>query len=175
MVQMCVTVFTVLPYISICHISLNIIWTMPDFNDQGREFPEKVFKGRTIMLPNQYPNQYEEYTSGPFGDAVPKAVSHNPKGALRIADLAISIEGELVPVVDIMLGNQMSIYFEHHILLWKHANVQIGFKSLKGMAKRIFAGLQVFVTEAHGPGNIAMSRDSVGQIVALRLATWTDG
>jgi uncharacterized protein (AIM24 family) len=115
------------------------------------------------------PNQYETYTSSPFGDAVPKAVSGNPKGAIRVGDLAISIEGELVPVVDIMLGNQMSIYFEHHILLWKNQGVQIGFKSLKGAARRMFAGLQVFVTEAHGPGNIAMSRDSVGQIVALRL------
>ncbi len=114
-------------------------------------------------------NQYEEYTNSPFGNAVPKVALHNPKEPLRIADLAVSIEGELVPVVDIMLGNQMSIYFEHHILLWKNANVQIGFKSLKGAAKRIFAGLQVFVTEAHRPGNIAMSRDSVGQIVALRL------
>ncbi len=114
-------------------------------------------------------NQYEDYTTSPFGNAIPQAVSHHPKGLLRIADLAVSIEGELVPVVDIMLGSQMPIYFEHHILLWKHPNVQIGFKSLKGAAKRIFAGLQVFVTEAHGPGNIAMSRDSVGQIVALRL------
>jgi len=104
-----------------------------------------------------------------LGNAVPKAELHNPKGPLRIADITISIDGELVPVVDIMLGNQMSIYFEHHILLWKHPGVQLGFKSLKGAARRLFAGLQVFITEAQGPGNIAFSRDSVGQIVALRL------
>lgn len=83
--------------------------------------------------------------------------------------MTISIEGELVPVVDIMLGSQMPIYFEHHILLWKHPGVQVGFKSLKGAARRFFAGLQIFMTEAYGPGSIAFSRDSVGQIVALRL------
>src|SRR5579875_911463 len=115
------------------------------------------------------PNQYEEYTNSMFGNAVPKAELHNPKGPLRIADMTISIDGELVPVVDIMLGNQMPIYFEHHILLWKHPGVQIGFKSIKGAAKRFFAGLQIFISEAQGPGNIAFSRDSVGQIVALRL------
>ncbi|MDQ6659345.1 MAG: AIM24 family protein [Chloroflexota bacterium] len=114
-------------------------------------------------------NQYEEYTNSPFGNAVPKAELHNPKGPLHVGDMTISIEGELVPVVDIMLGNQLPIYFEHHILLWKHPGVQIGFKSLQGMAKRFFAGLQIFITEAQGPGNISFSRDSVGQIVALRL------
>ena len=115
------------------------------------------------------PNQYEEYANSMFGNAVPKAELHNPKGPLKVADMTITIDGELVPVVDIMLGNQMSVYFEHHILLWKHPGVQIGFKSLQGAARRFFAGLQVFITEAQGPGNISFSRDSVGQIVALRL------
>jgi len=115
------------------------------------------------------PNQYEEYGNSPLGTSEPRAELHNPKGPLRVADMTISIEGALVPVVDIMLGNQMPIYFEHHILLWKHPGVQIGFKSMKGMARRMFAGLQIFITEAQGPGNIAFSRDSVGQIVALRL------
>ena len=116
------------------------------------------------------PNQYEEYSNNQaFGNQVPRAELHNPKGPLHVADMTITIDGQLVPVVDVMLGNQLSIYFEHHILLWKHPGVQIGFKSLRGMAKRFFAGLQVFLTEAQGPGNISFSRDSVGQIVALRL------
>jgi uncharacterized protein (AIM24 family) len=115
------------------------------------------------------PNQYEEYANSMFGASVPKAELHNPKSPLKIGDITVSIEGELVPVVDIMLGNQLPIYFEHHILLWKHPGVQIGFKSIKGAAKRFFAGLQIFISEAQGPGNIAFSRDSVGQIVALRL------
>ena len=116
------------------------------------------------------PNQYEEYSSNQaFGAAVPRAELHNPKGPLHVADMTITIDGELVPVVDVMLGNQLSVYFEHHILLWKHPGVQIGFMSMKGLAKRFFAGLQVFMTQAQGPGNIAFSRDSVGQIVALRL------
>ena len=122
------------------------------------------------MATNDIPtNQYEEYANSIFGAAVPKAELHNPQGPLKVGDITISIDGELVPVVDVMLGNQLPIYFEHHILLWKHSGVQIGFKSMKGMAKRMFAGLQIFLTEAQGPGNIAFSRDAVGQIVGLRL------
>lgn len=123
-------------------------------------------QGQGAFIP---PNQYEEYTNSIFGNAVPKAELHNPVSPLKIADMTISIDGQLVPVVDVMLGNQLTVYFEHHILLWKHPGVQIGFKSLRGMAKRFFAGLQIFITEAQGPGNISFSRDSVGQVVALRL------
>ena len=116
------------------------------------------------------PNQYEEYSSNQaLGGQVPRAELHNPKGPLQVGDMTITIDGQLVPVADVMLGGQIPIYFEHHILLWKHPGVQIGFKSLRGVAKRFFAGIQIFLTEAHGPGNISFSRDAPGQIVALRL------
>ena len=116
------------------------------------------------------PNQYEEYSSNQaLGGQVPRAELHNPKGPLHVADMTITVDGQLVPVADVMLGNQLPIYFEHHSLLWKHPGVQIGFKSLRGLAKRFFAGMQIFLTEAQGPGNISFSRDAPGQIVALRL------
>ncbi len=116
------------------------------------------------------PNQYEEYSSNQvLGGQVPRAELHNPKGPLHVGDMTITVDGQLVPVTDVMLGGQLPIYFEHHILLWKHPGVQISFKSLRGMAKRFFAGMQIFLTEAHGPGNISFSRDAPGQIVALRL------
>jgi len=116
------------------------------------------------------PNQYEEYSSNQaLGGQVPRAELHNPKGPLHVGDMTITVDGQLVPVADVMLGGQLPVYFEHHILLWKHPGVQIGFKSLRGVAKRFFAGIQIFLTEAHGPGNISFSRDAPGQIVALRL------
>src|SRR6266700_3420590 len=138
---------------------------------QGMPTPPPPPQGGSGFSAGGYipPNQYEEYSNSMFGAAVPKTELHNPKGPLRVADMTISIDGELVPVVDVMLGNQLPIYFEHHILLWKHPGVQLGFKSLKGAARRFFAGLQILMTEAQGPGNIAFSRDSVGQIVPLRL------
>ena len=148
----------------------NLYVQPPPQGQYGTPPPQGQYRGQQppegAYIP---PNQYEEYGSSPFGNAVPRAELHNPKGDLRVGDMVIHIDGELVPVVDIMLGNQLPIYFEHHILLWKHPGVQIGFKGIKGAAKRFFAGMQIFISEAQGPGNISFSRDSVGQIVALRL------
>jgi uncharacterized protein (AIM24 family) len=101
------------------------------------------------------------------GEPIPEL--ENPKNVFTCDDLSLIIEGQIVPIVDVNLGKQQSIYFEHHILLWKHPSIRIGIKSLKGGVKRFFAGLQIFITEAHGPGNIAFSRESPGQIVVLQL------
>jgi len=78
------------------------------------------------------------------------------------------IDGELVPVLTVDVS-ATSIYFEHHILLWKHATVQIGLKAMKGALKRMMAGMQIFVTEAKGQGMIALSRDGAGHIVPIHL------
>jgi uncharacterized protein (AIM24 family) len=78
------------------------------------------------------------------------------------------IEGELVPVLQLELG-VVPVYFEHHVLLWKDPQVEIGVKSLRGALKRMVAGIQVFVTQAHGPGRIAFSRDGVGHVFPIHL------
>ena len=72
-------------------------------------------------------------------------------------------------MADVELGQMQSIYFEHHILLWKHPNVRLSMKGVKGAVKRMFAGLQIFISEAHGPGNIAFSREFTGRVVALTI------
>jgi len=78
------------------------------------------------------------------------------------------IDGELVPALSVDVSN-MPVYFEHHILLWKNPTVRIQLKALKGMLKRMIAGMQVFVTEASGQGVIAFSRDGPGHIVPIHL------
>jgi uncharacterized protein (AIM24 family) len=78
------------------------------------------------------------------------------------------IDGELVPVLTVDVSAR-PIYFEHHILLWKHPTVQISLKPMKGALKRMMAGMQVFVTEARGAGMIAFSRDGAGHIVPMHL------
>jgi len=106
---------------------------------------------------------------GVGGYTEPVAESANPKEPIQIGDTTVRIEGELVPAVDVELGPRTSIYFEHHILLWKQPNVRLGFMGIQNAGKRFFAGLQIFISTAQGPGNIAMSREAPGQIVALRL------
>ncbi|HEX3916090.1 MAG TPA: AIM24 family protein [Caulobacteraceae bacterium] len=79
------------------------------------------------------------------------------------------VDGELVPVLTVDVSGS-SVYFEHHILLWKNSNITIKLKAMAGALKRMIAGMQVFVTEASGPGMIAFSRDGPGHIVPIHLA-----
>ena len=78
------------------------------------------------------------------------------------------IGGELVPVLSVDVSRQ-SVFFEHHILLWKNSTVKIGLRPMKGALKRMMAGMQIFVTEASGTGMIAFSRDGAGHIVPIHL------
>jgi uncharacterized protein (AIM24 family) len=105
---------------------------------------------------------------GSYSEPVPE--SDNPKAPIVVGDMSIKVEGELVPVVDVELGSQQTVYFEHHILLWKQPNVTLGFLGLQNAAKRFFSGLQIFISTAKGPGNIAFSREAPGQVVAMRLS-----
>lgn len=85
------------------------------------------------------------------------------------AGITYHLDGELVPALTIELSQGQSIFFEHHILLWKHPSVRIGIKPMKGALKRMIAGMQVFITEAEGPGQIAFSRDGVGHVFAIHM------
>src|SRR5581483_11859955 len=104
------------------------------------------------------------------GYTEPVAESDNPKAPIRVGDATVVVEGELVPVVAVELGPRTGIYFEHHILLWKSPQLRLGFMNVRNAGKRFFSGLQIFISTAQGPGNIAFSREAPGQIVALRLA-----
>lgn len=79
------------------------------------------------------------------------------------------IEGEIVPVADVMLGPSDSVYFEHHVLLWKEPTVALTTMPLQGAVKRLLAGMPFAVTRAHGSGHVAFSRDATGELVVLPL------
>jgi uncharacterized protein (AIM24 family) len=79
------------------------------------------------------------------------------------------VEGKFVPVADFNLAAGDGIYFTHHLLLWKDEKVQISNMPLAGGWKRLFAGLPLVMTQAHGPGRVAFSKDAPGEILALPL------
>ncbi len=83
--------------------------------------------------------------------------------------IKVRTSGELVPVTEVELGQSDSIFFEHHILLWKDPTVSITAKVMKGVGKRMLAGLPIYVTEAHGPGRIGFSRDAPGQVIFIEV------
>src|SRR6201985_2395327 len=84
--------------------------------------------------------------------------------------LRYRLEGELVPVLHMALDGTVPVYFEHHVLLWKYPNLDIGLHPLKkGLKRRVFGGLPLLLLEAQSAGEIAFSRDAPGHIVALHL------
>jgi uncharacterized protein (AIM24 family) len=88
---------------------------------------------------------------------------------LQFGDSFCQIEGFYVPVADVNLAGADSIYFTHHVLLWKDPQVNISTMPLASGWKRIFAGLPLIMMQAHGPGHIAFSRDAPGEMIALPL------
>ncbi|HEX4748221.1 MAG TPA: AIM24 family protein [Bryobacteraceae bacterium] len=79
------------------------------------------------------------------------------------------VEGEIVPVAEINLGLGDSIFFEHHVMLWKDESVPLSVMSLSGGFKRVFAGMPFVISVASGPGRIAFSRDQAGELIVLPL------
>jgi uncharacterized protein (AIM24 family) len=79
------------------------------------------------------------------------------------------VEGEIVPVAEIHLGPNDSVFFEHHIMLWKEDSVPLSVLQLPGGMRRAFAGMPFIISVATGPGRIAFSRDATGELVVLPL------
>ena len=88
---------------------------------------------------------------------------------IQFGQSVCQIEGNFVPVADFNLTGTDGVYFAHHLMLWKDDHAQISAMSLKGGWKRLFAGLPLVMTQAHGPGRIAFSKDKPGELVAIPL------
>ena len=79
------------------------------------------------------------------------------------------VEGEIVPVVEVTLVARESVYFEHHVLLWKEGQVRLDVLPLKGALKRWLAGMPLVITTATGAGHVAFSRDATGELLLMLL------
>lgn len=85
------------------------------------------------------------------------------------AGVTYHLDGNLVPVLTVELTGKQNVFFEHHVMLWKNTTVTIGIRPMKGALKRMFAGMQIFMTEAQGSGQIAFSRDGCGHIFPIHM------
>jgi uncharacterized protein (AIM24 family) len=88
---------------------------------------------------------------------------------LQIGNSSCQIEGVYVPAADMKLAAGDSVYFAHHVLLWKDPQVNIATMPLAGGWKRVFAGLPLIMTMAEGPGHIAFSQDNPGELIPVAL------
>ncbi len=55
---------------------------------------------------------------------------------LQFGSSTCQAEGEIVPVAEINLGMGDSIFFEHHVMLWKDDSVPLTVMQLQGGIKR---------------------------------------
>ena len=88
---------------------------------------------------------------------------------IHFGNSTCQVEGEIVPVAEINLGQGDSIYFEHHVMLWKDPSVPMSVMQLPGGVKRALAGMPFLISIAGAPGRIAFSRDATGELVILPL------
>ena len=88
---------------------------------------------------------------------------------LQFGQSTCQIEGIYVPVADMQLAAGDSVYFAHHVLLWKDPATTVTTMPLKGAWKRMFAGMPLIMTQAAGPGHIAFSRDAPGELIAVPI------
>ena len=88
---------------------------------------------------------------------------------LQFGSSRCQIEGTYVPVADIDLAPEDSVYFNHHALLWKEPRTAVTRLPMKGWWRRLWAGLPLVMLQARGPGRIAFSRDAPGELIAVPL------
>lgn len=79
------------------------------------------------------------------------------------------VEGRMVPVAEANLAAGDGVYFTHDVLLWQEPAVQVTAKSLSKPWTRQRSGLPLVMLQAAGPGRIAFSHDSPGELIALPL------
>jgi uncharacterized protein (AIM24 family) len=88
---------------------------------------------------------------------------------IQFSSSTCQVEGEIVPVAEINLGPGDSVFFEHHVMLWKDERVPMSVMQLAGGLKRAFAGMPFIISVATGPGRIAFSRDATGELIVLPI------
>jgi uncharacterized protein (AIM24 family) len=84
--------------------------------------------------------------------------------------LRYRIEGELLPALHLGLAQGASVFFEHHVIMWKQPQVELHLMRMRDTFKRVLAGMPILMTTASGPGELAFSRDTPGHVFPLHLS-----
>ena len=72
-------------------------------------------------------------------------------------------------MAELALAEGNAVFFEHHVVLWKEPSLAISVMDTGGGIKRMVGGMPRILNVATGPGRIAVSRDSAGELVVLPL------
>jgi uncharacterized protein (AIM24 family) len=79
------------------------------------------------------------------------------------------IIGKYVPVAEMNLHDDDSVYFSHHVLLHAEPRVRLDTMRMASGWNRMLAGMPLIMMTARGPGHIAFSADHPGETLAVPL------
>ncbi len=88
---------------------------------------------------------------------------------IRFNRSTCQISGTYVPVAEMKLDQEDSVYFSHHTLLHCDTSVQLDMMKLSGGWNRMLAGMPLRMMTARGPGFVALSADHPGETLAVPL------
>src|ERR1700677_2218801 len=76
---------------------------------------------------------------------------------INFAGSVFQVDGTVVPVADLNLGAGQTVFFEHHVMLWKDDNVAMSLMTAPGGMKRLLGDLPFVLSVARGPGRVSFS------------------
>jgi uncharacterized protein (AIM24 family) len=79
------------------------------------------------------------------------------------------IIGKYVPMAEMNLHDDDSVYFSHHVLLHAEPRVRLDTMRMASGWNRMLAGMPLIMMTARGPGHIAFSADHPGETLAVPL------
>ena len=88
---------------------------------------------------------------------------------IRFNRSTCQISGTYVPVAEMKLDPEDSVYFSHHVLLHMDPRVQLETMRMGGVWNRVLAGMPLLMLTARGPGHVAISADHPGETLAVPL------
>jgi len=88
---------------------------------------------------------------------------------IQLGASSAQIAGRLVPAAELTLAAGDGVYFPHTSLLWQEPTVAVTNMSLRRAWSRMRAGLPLVMLQASGPGRIAFSHDTAGELLAVPL------
>lgn len=88
---------------------------------------------------------------------------------IQFAHSTAQISGSAVPVCDVSLAAGESLMFYHTELLWTSGLPLASAKSPASLGSRLMGGLPRTMLYATGPGNLALSADGPGELIAVPL------
>ena len=87
----------------------------------------------------------------------------------RFGGSTAQVEGDVVPVAELALSAGDAVFFEQPAMLWKDDTTQLVAMNPGGGIKRSLGGMPFLLSQVHGPGRVAFSRDAPGEMIVLPL------